>query len=367
MSSIVNFVVIETARSCDLDVGVTSNLWEYIIKNNCLRSSKYQTVAPSIAVLTTDVPPRALHQICKRLSLPQRSLIDGYSQWYPLNLSESKTQSFPVVHIATSESSDKDQSTVQSDSLDAIADVIAAALNHVPDSGASERIVVLDSLTSILTYHPGLSSFLRLRDALNQQVNRPFQTPLTLLCTVRTNETGQALSASLIELADTHVRARQQPAKNSQLRDSVYMDVRRRKPSGRVVFEKVEAVIDHTSGHCQLVDVRLSTQNDSAVTKSVPNANASDSALELAQRGLTFRIGLSSKEREVRAAAGLPYLHQDEALADSVLELHPKHLQLSQATSIELENAKDDNNDDDSIDDDDIEFDDEGELFSEDV
>lgn len=366
MSKLVNFVVVETARACDLDVGVTAVLWEYIVINNCLRTSKYQQGSPRIAVLTTDVPPRTLHQSCRQLSLSQRSLIDAYSQWYPLNISKSKPPSFPIVHIASSKSDDNGQNTDQSDTFAAIVDAIASVLNRVPESDASERIVVLDSLTSILRFHSDLSSFLKLRDTLNHSVNRPACTPLTILCTIRTEETDRALATSLVQLADTHVRTYQSSSENSHVRNFVCMDVRRRKPSGRVVFEKLEADIDHTHGHCQLSDVRVSTQSDSVIAKSTSNTKTSDSALELAQRGLTFRIGLSSKEREMRAAAGLPYLHQDEALADSALELHPKHLQLSQPTSVEVEDSND-GDDDDSADDDDVEFDDEGELFSEDV
>lgn len=366
MSKPINFVVIETARACEVDVGVVAVLWEYIVTNNCLRTSKYQQGSPCVAVLATDVPPRTLHQSCRQLSLPQRNLIDGYSQWYPLNLSESKPPSFPIVHIASSKSDDYGQSTDQSDTLAAIADAIASVLNRVRDSDASERIVVLDSLTSILRFHPDLSSFLKLRDTLNHSVNRPARTPLTILCTIRTEETDQALAASLVQLADTHARVCQSSSENSHVRNLVWTDVRRRKPSGRVVFEKIEASIDHSRGYCQLSDVRVSALSDSVIAKSASNTKTLDSALELAQRGLTFRIGLSSKEREMRAAAGLPYLHQDEALADSALEFHPKHLQLSQPTSVELESAND-GDDDDSADDDDVEFDDEGELFSEDV
>lgn len=363
MSALVNFVLIETARTADLDLGITAVLWEYIINNNCLRTSKHQPTSPSIAVCSTDLSPKTLLQTCKRLSIPQRNLIDGYSQWYPLNLSDSTTP-FRTVHIASVESTDGTESTEQFDALADIINAVSNALNHTPESDVNERVVVFDSLTSILRYHPFLSTFIRLRDALNRSVKRPIETPLTFLCTIRRDETGQALTNSLARYADTYILAYQPNMGHSQLRNSVCMNLRRRKPSGRVVFQKIDATLDRTHGYCQLADVRVVTENDPVSVKNGSDAKTSDPSLELAQRGLTFRIGLSSKEREMRAAAGLPYLHQDEALADSALELHPKHLQVSQASFNELNPANDDGDDDG---DDDIEIDDEGELFSEDV
>lgn len=69
--------------------------------------------------------------------------------------------------------------------------------------------------------------------------------------------------------------------------------------------------------------------------------------------GLSFRVGVTTQEREVRAAVGLSYLHRDEQLADSALVLHPRVLQIGTHSV--------DEDTDDSADSE------EEELFSEDV
>lgn len=357
----VNVIIIETKNARDLDVGVTAVVWEYIITNNCFRTSRHCQFAPTVAVLTTDRSADVLQKSCQHLQLPPAGIIDGYSQWYPVKLPNVPRNPYAVVHIASSTclKNAEQSGSVKTDGLAAISNALSNALNRHPESKLGERIAVIDSLTSVLRYHPGLSSFLMLCNAISESVKVPPDTPLTLICTVCTDEMGERLTSSLINFANLHVQVNQTECGLSLLRDRLYMHVRRRKNSGRVGFETINGRLENRNGVLRLCDASSITQECAQSTGKGSAASTEEMSLELAQRGLTFRISLSSKEREMRAAAGLPYLHQNEALANSALELHPSSLQISH------ESVGHDSDEEDE--DYDVAEDDEGELFSEDV
>jgi Elongator subunit Iki1 len=42
--------------------------------------------------------------------------------------------------------------------------------------------------------------------------------------------------------------------------------------------------------------------------------------------GLTFKVDLTDQERAARDGVQLPYVHQNEEIADSGLEMHPQYL-----------------------------------------
>lgn len=348
----IQVVSLETERLVDVDKFVTIAALEYIVANNCLRQSKHRQSKAHVVILTTDNPPKSFQTFCQRCSLPSDCVIDGYSQWYPIE-SETESRADNTVHIANNM---PDNSVVLH-----IANACVNKLKEVVRSPECDCIVVLDSLSSILRYSPGVKSFLLFRNELSNAVKllKLGISSITIILTLRAEESGEALTASIRSLAETHVRLFQSDGLG--FRSDVCMDVRRRKPSGRVVFENITARWDARAR--RLVDPVVKSGTRSIVSEPQPPCDdAKLTDLELAERGLTFRISLSSKEREMRAAAGLPYLHQNESLADTALELHPKSLQIGTDTS-DVNNPEDggvQESDEDGSDEDE-------ELFSEDV
>lgn len=133
----------------------------------------------------------------------------------------------------------------------------------------------------------------------------------------------------------------------------IKFEVQNRKFSGRVQFETIHGCFNRESTKIQSVQV-TNNGNDSKPTIPDPS-DESKLVSKLDQHGLSFRLSLSSKEREVRAKVGLSYQHQDQNVADKALELHPANLQISGNNMLKDDSAY---SSEDS---------DEEELFSEDV
>lgn len=395
-------ILIEVARPGDADRALTVACVEYIVANNCLRQSRHRANAPTVAILTTDHPERCFQAFCQRASFPRACVIDGYSQWYPVEpLSSALDEnSATKIHIAhhdhhqddhgghknNNNYNDDNDIDNDNDNNDDVSVVVVSRLveaivkkfeYRLGVSSLGEYIVVLDSLSSVLRCAPGVRTFLQLRERLCSALMTRTSTTatadisLTLIATLHRTALAEMTCHALRTLAETHVRLFQAGGSDAAVRSTVYMDVRRRKSSGRVVFENVTARFDTHALRIVGADVKAGLRAaPSHRSRTVAEATKPDD-LELAERGLTFRISLSSKEREMRAAAGLPYLHQDETLADSALELHPRILQIGPGSSYrgirdgnEDHSDEEDDEDDHGLKDDD---DDDEELFSEDV
>lgn len=343
-----DLIAVEIREAEHVDNGVTIAALDYMLSHNLLRQSRHAASAPAVVIVTTDAPPTAFTRLCDRHGAPPHAIIDAFSQWYPTDSTPTPpSPSANLVHIAGHHG--------HPDALIAdITQAVQCALERRGVTTEQPRIVLIDSLTSVLRFANGLKFLMLLRRAFS--ATSQGSAPLSVLVTLRAHETGTALCSAVCAAASTHVRL-QQPSSipRDAARGSVQLHVRRRKPSGRVHLETITADLRHADGLLANAVVTPGHARDKPAVAPLPVDEQHN--VQLAERGLSFRISLSSKEREMRAAAGLPYLHRDESLADSALELHPKSLQIGE------QRESRDSEDDDS----DIEEDDDEDLFSEDV
>lgn len=367
-SGYVQVVLIETAKSTDLDKRVIPAVVELVLQDITSVWSRFGHIDISTAILAIDRPPQDFAPLCKRCSIPFSSVVDGFYQWYGTH-EEGK-----VATAASSKHNPKNGRAVHigdhnpaSDENGSVSKGILTALNGSIGRILKNRIVVIDSLTSILRIWPDISSILDLIDKVCEvgvKSSDGSNNLTTLIISYRDVSTPKSFLSPLKKLADTHVRVsqsvqRENTAENGvqskSVRDLVHLDVRRRKRSGRVQLENFVGNLDWNSS--QIRDVVSKADDAKDAERKIKDEEEELQARKLAELGLSFRVSLSTKEREVRAAAGLPYLHRDEDLADSALELHPSHLQVdargTSAPGSESEEGEFDSDDE--------------ELFSEDV
>lgn len=348
-----------------LDKGVLPAAVEYVLQAICLKREAPKSQVNDIAVITVDQPTLVYLPMSERLSIPSKNLIDGYSEWYSYcedQVSVSHSLDSSKVHIG-----DFDKTSSTAESLTKLVTSIfeKANVSASDSSKPSHRILILDSLGSLFSNSDILCEMLNLAHFLSAKKNTA-DVKLTVIGIMRQSQNHNALgnypssfdSIFDIDVAVSQLATREGNSIASNLhltRNFVRLDCRRRKPSGRVQFESTTSLMEWEQ--IQLIDTQLT----SAVSeKNSKNNNEQDLSERLAEHGLSFRLSLSSKEREVRAAAGLPYLHRNEKLADSALQLHPANLQLDQTQP--RVHADSGHLSDDSSD-----LSDEEDLFSEDV
>lgn len=338
-------ILVQVDASTQVDNHVITTCLDYIIEQNLLRSSRQRNVTPNLGVLATDQAPEAYSNICKNCSAPADSILNGYSQWYSIPDFQIDAQG-DLFHISELE--------LSHESIENVAKTLISRSNiTVTEAGPydKETVVIIDSLSSVSRFidKPVVWVSVLLQKLCNQGGD------ISTILTVRCDEMDEYKSTieGLKRVVDTHVRVWQVEGDSVQ-NDKIVMRVTRRRASGRVVIEEITGRYDIASG--RLVDVETKTINSAREAKVQEEVNLEE---HLSERGLTFRVSLSSKEREMRANAGLPYVHQDESIADQALELHPKHLQVDEDGEEDEFYEEEDEDVDEAVDGE--------ELFSEDV
>lgn len=356
-------VLIEIPPSTQLDNQVVPAVLDYILQDLSSTLTRHHPARPNIVILALDRHPNQFEKICKRFAIPASSVLDGFSQWFPIHGNVSGTESLKkpkLVHVATISPTTNDTGSVAFE--------LGLALDSSIHRNSEHRIVVIDSLSTILRYWSSVNTFLDLRDALSDsQLKSHPSHSMTIVVVFRAHDRSHASLLSLKRACETHVLLHQGKNNNVGLaeltgatrdaQDIVTLHVCRRKPSGRVQLDRIDARPDRKD--VRLIDV---TQGSAASVGDADAQSVQDEHRQqeqlMEQLGLSFRVSLSSSERELRAAAGLPYLHHDENLADQGLQPHPKSLQVGG-----------ENDDDDGRDDYDSNYlsSSDDELFSEDV
>lgn len=357
-------VVIETADGIDgkVDKLTIPAALEFVIREVARARNRHQSEHPNVVLVALDRPPRDYEKAFKRLAVPLANVIDGFSQWYPVqgHTSESTARLLPkrnFVHIGACDPCSNKEGSLSG----AVRSIVDSSLHR----NSREYIIVIDSLTSVLRHHPELRTILSLRDDLAKSlVGRNGEHYVTLVSVLARRSNNTALLCSVRRIANTHILLSQGEvlAKHSSSgqnlgpggsRDYVNMKVCKRKASGRVQIDYLRGRMDWTEKFLREVENTEEFSSGGDQQRAQKEFSQHQQAM-LDNLGLSFRLSLSTAEKEVRAAAGLPYLHQDEDLADSALKLHPRALQLGGHP------------DDGSVDAED-EYSDEEELFSEDV
>ncbi|CDF33521.1 unnamed protein product [Chondrus crispus] len=358
-------VLIEIQEGCEVDKGVVPSVIEFVLRDITSRGAGEEGGKCNIALTCIDRSPRDFQKIARKSSISAECVIDGFSEWYGTRESNggesvSRGPGFRKVHIGTADPCSAQQGSMTEEILG----VWNASVNRT----STQRIAIIDSLSSLFRFWPGIDSFLDLRDKLYAAANeghigcsvifigviRQTTRDTSLLISLRRSfETLVTVKQGEMFVGHTTVRA---VSTNSTSRDLVTLKVCKRKLSGRVQLEEVVARIDPATGFLQQVEVK----NDNL--KNVPASSREEEEEQrqekaLSQLGLSFRVSLSTKEKEVRAAAGLPYLHQDEGLADSGLQLHPDSLQVGRGGAYLDASPASEDSDTDS----------DEEMFSEDV
>lgn len=358
-------VIIEIPSSAYLDNKVVPATLDYILQDISSTLTRHQSSKPNIVVLALDRHPAQFDNLCKRSAIPAASVVDGFSQWFPLHHSgvddAKPSERGQPVHVAAVNPA--------SNSAGSVAFEVGAALDSSIYRRSEHRVVVVDSLSTILRYRPGVNTFLDLRDALaSSRFGSREQHSLTIVAVFRAHDQSQALLSSLKKICETHVLLLQgEPSHNIKQssttsaaqdeRDVVTLQICRRKLSGRVQLDRIDARVSWQDVSLADVIQKSAADVEVAIARRVQDERHRQEQM-MEQLGLSFRVSLSSSEREVRAAAGLPYLHRDENLANRALQLHLKSLQVGN-----------ENDDDDGFNNEDWEYESDAdeELFSEDV
>lgn len=360
-------VLIGIDGSCEVDKYVIPAVLEFVLYDIIDRTTGPESENPNLVLLSVDRAPKDFDGLVRRCSIPPSNVIDGFSEWWSLKRnsdaqSRTKEKKQRSVHIGTFPPSSKEKNSVAGEILDALEASVQRSSRH--------NIVVIDSLTSIFRLWPGIHSFLDLRDILYDAAGKKGSNcSVTLLSTIRSDDRHAPFLTPLRRVIDTFAALSQGgrvKSENKSLvvdvtdnsRDVVTMKIYKRKMSGRVQLDEVNGRMRWDNQTLTHVEVKSGGHTDFAVLQSKEEEERRQEQT-LAKLGLSFRVSLSTKEKEVRAAAGLPYLHRDEDLADSGLQLHPEALQISHGSQ------RDEGDDDIDITGDDSDSDEE--LFSEDV
>ncbi|KAI0566612.1 Elongator complex protein [Gracilaria domingensis] len=360
-SSLSSITIIRNDGQSYLDKVIVPAVAEYVLNELCIKRSSAGPRSASIVLLSIRQPASVYNSLRKRLRIPSSNIIDAYSEWYSFG-EQKEEQQFSLGRTNRVSIGDWDSSSRTSELL---AEYI---LDIFEEEKESSRILLIDSLALLFPGQEIFDELLNLSDRLLSKPNsgNDEQTKLTIvgiLDQIQNHRAVVQFPESLNAICDTNVsvsqvenrKGKSATAHGSQPRNFVRLDIWRRKPSGRVHFETVTALVAWDEKCLSQLETKLNAADNS----STKQADAQDLAQTLSEHGLSFRVSLTSKEREVRAAAGLPYLHKDEKLADSALQLHPANLQVAEECSSTQwpERSSDDSADESE----------EEELFSEDV
>lgn len=329
-------VLIGIDGGCEVDKDVIPAVLEFVLSDIIDRKTGHESEKPNLVLLSVDRAPRDFDGLVRRCSIPPSNVIDGFSEWCSLKRKSD-------AHSGTKE---RKQRSVQigihplsSEQKGSVAGEILAALEASIQRSSRHIIVVIDSLTSIFRLWPGIHSFLDLRDILYEAARRKgSDCSVTVLSTIRSDDRHAPFLTPLRRVVDTFAvlsQGRRMKGENKSLvvditdnsRDIVTMKIYKRKMSGRVQLDEVNGRMRWDNQTLTQVEIKNSGHTDFAVLSSKEEEERRQEQT-LAKLGLSFRVSLSTKEKEVRAAAGLPYLHRDEDLADSALQLHPEALQV---------------------------------------
>lgn len=334
-----NVVLVDLGKNGDIDNAVVPAVLEQVLLDVHLKRSKNQNRADNVIVLSIDRPASSFHSLCQRNYIPQQNVIDGYSQWYPVgNQEESKKRQLPsqsrcMIHIGCTEGVNQGHESI-----------VACVGNVLEHSQKNEaQVVVIDSLSTLISFSKGIRPFLDLVEAISDEISDDGSEnadQLIFIATMQNMAKDESLSKALHRIADTYVSVSQSQSTAgqgidssvSELWDCVTIDFRKRKQSGRTHFERLLGFMNWEELRLRDVESKKEEGKRAPQTAEI-RQNEEDLNMKLAEHGLSFRLSLSSKEREIRAAAGLPYMHQDEKLADSALQLHPDHLQLGKSSA----------------------------------
>ena len=319
-------ILIATNRNNNFDNGVIPATLELFTSRlqERYRDDNHQ---PETFIITTDRPVTAYNSTCRRLSIPRQNIVDGYSSWYRIEDTEKGSpkskKSFTTVHIGD------ELNCAHANSLD---ERVRKILDSPLQSRSQNKYIIFDSLTAVERTTSASRFMQSLQNILEEHRKQRPGSRITFITTFRTIASDNQSMKTMERLSDTVVRmehAGWQPT-SSRLgtKDQIIkFEVQSHKFSGRVQFETIHGCFNRESTNLQTIQV---TNNgyDSKPTFSNPS-DESELVSKLDQHGLSFRLSLSSKEREVRAKVGLSYQHQDHNVADKALELHPAHLQIS--------------------------------------
>ncbi|CAN8070676.1 unnamed protein product [Agarophyton chilense] len=362
-SSIPTLIIVRGKEQNYLDKGVIPAVAEHILEHLCKKQSSSRPESVSIVLLLVRQPASVYDSLCKRLSIPPYNVLDAYSEWYSFQCREKEPQliSDPrkKVHLGDCDTGSK-LSTVVADYMKDL----------FKEEKVTNRIVLIDSLDLLFPGEDIFNEILNLSDLLSSfhtTANKE-QSKLAIVGILGQAQHHPAIvkyPKSLDAICDTSVCVSQvptcdgkpSPPGSGDERDLIRLDIWRRKPSGRVHFEYVTGVMHWDEYKLSGTETKLNAADDAAAKQSEER----DLARTLAEHGLSFRLSLNSKEREVRANAGLPYLHKDEKLADSAHALHPTYLQVTEESNSSHGLTKEYSSDECS------DESDEEELFSEDV
>jgi Elongator subunit Iki1 len=266
-------------------------------------------------------------------TLPPKSIVrDGFSDWAGYSHTGSLSDcNGDCVHVA---GADGAQAV-----LDALTACTAPATASSTDANGAV-ILVVDDIGPLLRAIPDVTCVARALDGWRVTGRAVAFIAALSEPTDLSSERDVRFANTLKRLATTHVRVSQAAPlassgkpfseRRNMVSSTVHFAVTRLRPSGRVYVEATTALFDCSAEKCTLV-----VSSDMSGDKSVSEAGEETQPEEhvarekMAKLGLTFNIDLTQKEREARRNVRLPYVHQDEDLANSGLELHPESLRLS--------------------------------------
>jgi hypothetical protein len=332
------FILVEapTATSPDaLDSGVIPALLALIsgdIKST-LRSAYIGDELPEVSVAAVTLS-RPVYALASALP-PTSTVLDGFSDWAGYSHEDTGPECIgECVHVSASGGGQS------------VLDALTACTRPQADSADGDDglvVLVLDDLGPLLRVIPDVTCIAHaLEDWRSTGRVAAFIACLTET-SQKTNSRDAMFANALKRLAITRVRVSQAtslpPAGVSRTRHAgmvssiVDIAVTRLRPSGRVHVENTAAVLDDSFGKCTLT-VTTEASDDGKPRKAEDEAAREEgSARErMAKLGLTFNVGLTEQERAARSSVRLPYVHQNEDLANSGLELHPESLQLSNSS-----------------------------------
>lgn len=347
-----NVILIASSRNSNFDNGIIPATFELFTSRQQERycDDNHQ---PETFIITTDRPVTAYNPTCRRLSIPRQNVVDGYSNWYRIEDIEKGSpkgrKSLNTIHIGD------ELNCTYGGSLD---EGVRKLLESPLQSRSQNKYIIFDSLTAIERTASASRFMHSLQNILEEHRTQKPGSRITFITMIRTIGSDNMSMRTMERLSDTVIRMENSEwhPTSSRLGNKdqiIKFEVQSRKFSGRVQFETIHGCFSRENTKIQTVQV---TNNGYDSKPTVPDpSDESELVSKLDQHGLSFRLSLSSKEREVRAKVGLSYQHQDHNVADKALELHPANLQISENNMLKDDSAY---SSEDS---------DEEELFSEDV
>lgn len=300
---------------------------------------------PDVCLLNVDRPVHHFENLFQRGSVASSNVLDCYANWYQ---EWAPTESFDADGHTKSPWSLASTSD-PGESAKVLVQAVKEKFSNRSNSQTQGKVIILDSLSSALTFSRSLDFLLHILDGFSvfSTVDGHATLPCTLVATIQRNILEPTLFDGIRRLASTfvlvHRISKQQNAAPPvhRINQEFYrIEVGKRKSSGRMQFG--EHFFEMDLNNVQLSPVSSDLRVILSKRPYVKGDNKNDDDLELAQHGLSFRVTLTSKEREVRAAASLPYLHKNEELADSALAIHPENLRVRKNGAPETEESSSD-------------------------